>query len=147
MQLINLRLREEPLSSGIEAEGHIWDFHDSLDFEGIYQKIGERSVTLSWRPGPYGALPFPVETVEIVFTGVDYFEVTPRDSEIPDLGEDTCLSGLSRVSPEADTQELIAHGVPLLAPSDERFHLWFEFRGGQRLRIGAERAIFQSRRV
>ena len=145
MKLVNFRPQNEQLSFGIEVEGHVWDFHDALDLEGIHQNIIERSVSLCWRPSHYGELPFPVQAVEIFFVGVDYFEVTPRDGEILDFGEDTCLNGLSRVLPEDDTRELIAHGVPLLDPEEERFHLWFEFRGGQHLRIGAEAATFQIR--
>lgn len=143
MKLVNLRLNGEPLASGIEAEGHVWDFHDSLALESTSQNVSKRSVRLSWRPGLYGELPFPVRAVELVFTGVSYFEVTPRDAEIPDFGEDTCLSGVSRVSPEEDTHELLVRGVPLLAPEVDQFHLWFEFRGGQRIRIGAKSVVFQ----
>lgn len=147
MKLINFRPQDEQLSFGIEADGQVWDFHDALDLEGVSQNIIERSVSLSWRPSHYGELPFPIQSVEIVFEGVDYFEVTPRDSEIPDFGEDTCINGLSRVPLEEDTRELIAHGVPQLDPEEQRFHLWFEFRGGQHIRIGAETATFQIRHI
>ncbi|MBC7529698.1 MAG: hypothetical protein H7308_19390 [Chthonomonadaceae bacterium] len=144
MKLINMRLKDEPPSISIEAEGHVWDIHDLYDFEGVRQNINDRTVILLWRPSIYATPPLYARAFEIVFAEVDYFEITPRDSEIPDFGEDTCLNGLLRILPEENTSELIANGYPIETDfPEERFHLWFMFRGGQNIRIGAETAIFR----
>jgi hypothetical protein len=146
MKLINISLKDEPLSIYIQADGHVLDLHNAFDFEGFRQNIGERSVSLFWRSNRYAILPLPVLAFEIVFADVDYFEVTPRDPEIPDFGEDLCLSGLSRVWTNDATQELISHGVPLRPEfTDGRFHLWFAFRSGQNIRVGAKTAEFRKK--
>jgi len=145
MKLINLRLIDEPLSIYIEADAHTWDLHNAFALKGVSQNLSERSVSLLWQCSGYGELPLPVEGAEIVFAGVDYFEITPRDPAIPDFGEDSCLAGLSRVPSEVDTLTLIAQGGPLLnsESEEELFHLWFAFRGGQCIRVGAETATFR----
>jgi len=143
MKLINIRLNDEPLSICIEADGHVWDLHNAFEFEGLRQNIPEQSVHLFWRTSIYADPLQSVEHFGILFSGVDYFEVTPRDAEIPDFGEDLCLSGLSRVSPDDASQDLIAQGVPVPDFPDDRFHLWFAFRSGQHIRVGAETAIFR----
>lgn len=142
MKLINIHLKDEPLSICIEADGNVWDLHNAFDFEGFRQNIGERSVSLFWKTSYYADAAKPVQEFEIMFATVDYFEVTPRDAEIPDYGEDFCLAGLSRIPVDEDSQELMAHGVPQVNFPDECFHLWFMFRSGQNIRIGAETAVF-----
>jgi len=143
LKLINLNLIDEPLSICIEADGLVWDLHNAFDFVGLRQDIAERSVSLLWRSSRYSqSLLSAPQAFEITFAVVDYFEVTPRDPEIPNFGEDFCLSGLSRVFSTDDTQDLINFGVPEPNFPDENFHLWFIFRSGQHIRIGAESATF-----
>ena len=148
MKLINFSLKDEPLAICIEVDGHVWDLHNTFAFEGLCHFTGERSVSLRWRSYRNRATPQPTVEFEIVFAEVDYLEVTPRDSEIADFGEDFCLAGLSRVSSLDDMKELIEFGVPQVPdfPADD-FHLLFEFRSGQRVRVGAARAEFQRKLV
>lgn len=145
MKLTNFRLENEPCPRGIEVDGNVLDLHNSFCFEELHQDIAERTVTMLWRPSGYGASPLPKYGFELVFSDVVYFEVTPRDQEIPDFGEDFCLGGVDPVPHDDDTFELLAHGVPY-PPNfpDENFHLWFCFRSGQHVRIGAGSAEFRS---
>ena len=143
MKLINMRLVDEPIAIYIEADGHTWDLHNAFALESVTQNIDERLVKLVWQLSGNGELPLPAEAAEILFEGVDYFEITPRDPEIPDLAEDTCLEGLTRIPPEDETGYLLANGVPWLDSEEDRFHLWFAFRSGQHIRVGAETATFK----
>jgi hypothetical protein len=124
MDLVNFRLLD---MITIEAKAKEWDLHNAFSLDAIIQRIPERTVTLAWKLSGYGTPPSGVERIEIVFRDVDYFEVTPRDAEIPDFGEDLCLS-------------MMQH-EPLLGGG---FHLQFEFRGGQNVRVGAREAKFYS---
>jgi hypothetical protein len=121
MKLNNFSLLDDMIT--IEAEGEEWDLHNAFCLDVISHFVGERSATICWKLSGYRVPPPQAQGLEIMFHDVDYFEVTPRDSEIPDYGEDLCLNMLSR--------------VPVL---DGGFHLLFEFRGGQNVRVGARMA-------
>jgi len=139
VEISNLRLIDEPVATLIESDGFTWDLHNNADFVGLCQNIVERKVILSWQIVTMDTVPSPpADGFDLVFSDTEYLEVTPRDSEIPDFLEDRCINDISRVHPNDSMDELIHHGVPQIPDFNESgFHLLFEFRGGQRVRIGA----------
>lgn len=140
MNLINLSLIEGQLGTKIEADAVTWDLHNAYTFKSFTHNVIERTVSLEW-----AAYQIPPDTVfRILFYEVDYLEISPRDPEIPDYGEDLCLDALSRVDPKGSMKAMIEYGVPQDPEYlGDNFHLLFKFRGEQHIRIGAKSAQFR----
>ena len=83
----------------------------------------------------------------LVFSEVDFFEVTPRDEEVP-VGEDMCLSSVAEMPASEVTSEWKAQRIVSVFNPDgtllnaEEYHLYFVFWGGQTVRIGCQSAKF-----
>jgi hypothetical protein len=151
MQLTNFRIVEGRWNIEISALDKVWNLHDAY-YLGLRHSFAHDAngfitgnwVELSWQvdPARYSASGF-----SLVFNGVDFFEVTPRDDEMP-AGEDTCLSSVAEMPSSEVTSEWKAQGF-LAAfnpdgtlPDADEYHLYFIFRGGQTVRIGCHMAEF-----
>ena len=139
MKLLNFSFLDEPYAVEIRAFDCIWDLHNVADFEGFCQNVKDNSLEMKWKINPnYALQKYPANSFGILFMGVEFLEVTPRDQELPHT-EDDCLASVSRV--------LIGEPLPR-NPTDigeKLFHLLFEFQSGQKIRIGAESVEFFSR--
>ncbi len=151
MQLTNFRVVENRSNIEINAVGKVWNLHDAYylglrhsfahDADGF---ISGNQVELSWQVDPAR---YTVPGFSLVFRGVDFFEVTPRDAEMP-VGEDTCLSSVAEIPASEVTSEWKAQGFLAVfnpdgsLPEAEEYHLYFVFRSGQTVRIGCQATEF-----
>ena len=151
MQLINFQVVENRRNIEISALDKVWNLHDAYylglrhsfahDADGF---ITGNQVELSWQvdPARYSASGF-----SLVFNEVNFFEVTPRDEEMP-VGEDTCLSSVAEIPASEVTSEWKMQGIFAVfnpdgtLPAADEYHLYFVFRGGQTVRIGCRTAKF-----
>lgn len=173
MHLSNFTLVTDASAHGwliaLNAHGLEWDLHNFADFEGFdyrsydYSAFGDStraissSLTIYWRLGEriikwrdtgnqYGIPNYPSDCFRLVFSDVDYFEVTPRDPAMP-TDEDRGISSISFIEAGEDLKEYIDSGaVPVYIPSGDEetlsCHMMFRFNGGQIIRVGAKTAEF-----
>ena len=147
MNLVNFSIAKEPALICLEVEGQVLDLHNFFNFEGVYQNLAERTVSLVWRDNGNSPVRFEANGFELYFEEVNYFEVTPRDIEIPDFGEDLCLDGMALLKGDESTEQLVAdQSLAVWYPNSplEYDHIWFAFRSGQRIRIGAKKANYRA---
>ena len=136
MKLLNFSFVHEPYAVEIRALDCIWDLHNVATFEGFCQDVQSNSVEMKWHISrEHARLEYPVDSFGIRFAGVEHFEVTPRDPEMPH-SEDDCLASVSRA--------LVGEPLPRNPKEIEgkEFHLLFEFQSGQKVRIGSEAGEF-----
>ena len=139
MKFLNFSLLNEPCAIEIHALDCIWDLHNVAGFDGFCQDVQTNRVEMKWHIDPVNVpLKYPAHGIGILFKGVEYFEVTSRDSDMPH-SEDDCLAVVSRV--------LAGETFPRKPEDTEEreFHLLFEFQSGQKIRVGAEAAEFFTR--
>lgn len=153
MRLSNFSLTDDGAQIALDAEGFQWNLHDYADFEGFEYSttITGSTLTLKWHLGAriicwrdagcqYEVPNYPANGFVLIFSNVDYLEITPRDAEIP-KDEDLGISSVSRVEADGNSlSESLLYNVPCeeALPS----HLLFCFNGGQSIRVGAENAEF-----
>ena len=118
MKLENFKLMKVNNQQIIEIDymGEIFDLHNAAEFLRIDFVIKTSILTLFWKYyfDERNIVPF-----QIRFEGITYFEIFPRDSEMP-KNEDDCL-------------EEIIYG--------EKFE--FKFMGGMKIVIKAEKVSFE----
>jgi hypothetical protein len=165
MHLSNFSLITDASAHGwliaLNAYGVEWDLHNYADFDGFDYSTTKTSLptlTLNWHiaerviewrnvlgvPNAQGIPIYPSNRFCIFFSDVDYLEVAPRDSEMPD-DEDKTISSVSCIeSSEASTDYIESGAISCYQPDKETFsyHLVFRFRGGQFIRVGAKEAEF-----
>ena len=145
----------------LRALGTTWDLHNYAGFEGFDYAVSwtdSASLTLKWRipasvtewartygvPNPEGVPVYPGTRFAVVFTAVDYLEVSPRDPVMPGE-EDATLDAVGCLEASANSKEFRDEGwFPNYDPADGAgpFHFMFRFWGGQFIRVGAEKAEF-----
>jgi len=84
----------------IVFEGNHFDLHNDYDFTGYEYSVDACRLSLSWKIGTGdwvrdGQPP----SLRLDFEGVSYFEVKPRNPELPHT-EDSCLDGFYFISNE-----------------------------------------------
>ncbi|GIK68933.1 MAG: hypothetical protein HND27_10815 [Bacteroidetes bacterium] len=118
MKIENFKLVEVENQQIIEIDylGEIFDLHNAAEFLKIDYVIKTSILTLFWNYyfDEKNIIPF-----QIMFEGVQYFEIFPRDSEMPKV-EDDCLKE-------------IVHG--------EKFE--FRFMGGMKIVAKADKVSFE----
>jgi hypothetical protein len=143
MQLMNFSIvGQEGIGIEIEAFGCIWNLH-ACPFLRMQHSIEEAKVELEWGSNElmHPQSKYPASCFAIVFHNVSQFEVSARDREMP-LEEDLCLEFVSGVHAPAILAETIYHSYSPTIPLGPNFLLFFTFRGGQRILVGADRAEF-----
>jgi hypothetical protein len=139
MRLSNLAFPDGQLGTVVQSAGLTLDLHNSADLQSIRHDVAHREAYLTWttRLDSMGT-GLDRNRVRLRFTDVDYLEVTPRDETIIDFAEDMCLEAVSVVEATDITAELIEYGVKIgPVAGSEGTHLFFQFRGGQFVRIGS----------
>jgi hypothetical protein len=118
MKLENFKLVEVVNQQIIEIDyqGEIYDLHNAAEFLRIDYIIKTSILTLFWK---YYIDEKNIVQFQIRFEGISYFEIFPRDSEIP-KDEDDCL-------------EEIVYG--------EKFE--FKFMGGMKIVVKADKVSFE----
>ncbi len=151
MHLTNFRVVENRRNIEISALGKVWNLHDAF-YLGLRHSfardaggfIAGNQVELFWQVDPER---YSVSGFSLVFNDVDFFEITPRDAEMP-VGEDTCLSSVAEIPASEVTSEWKAQGIFAVfnpdgtLPGADEYHLYFVFRNGQTVRIGGRTAKF-----
>lgn len=141
MKLLNFSIvGEHGIGIEVEALGTIWNLHDS-SFRCLHHDILGAKVRLEWKNDSPATHEYPAVRFGIVFHGAHQFEVSARDHEMP-LDEDRCLEFVSGVDAPACLAETVYHGYSTVAPLGPDYLLFFTFRGGQRILVGADGAEF-----
>ena len=118
MKIKNFKLVEVKNQQIIEIDylGDIFDLHNAAEFLKVEYAIKTCILTLFWNYYFNGKNIIPIQ---LKFEGTNYFEISPRDNEMP-KEEDDCL-------------EEIIYG--------EKFE--FRFMGGMKIVVGAEEVSFK----
>ncbi len=76
------------------------DMHNCYDFNSVTYDVAKREIILMWNrhDGDWVNKSDP-EEVKITVTGVEKFQINPRDAEIP-FTEDNCLSSFGYITDE-----------------------------------------------
>ncbi len=143
MKFQNFTILDEPYAIEIEAFGIIWDLHNVADFHGFTQDIHQNTVVMNWKIDQrYALQKYPADSFELLFINVNYLEIAPRDKDLPH-SEDNCVASISRVPSVQSMSSLTAYGIDINQVDAQTFHLLFAFQSEQRIRIGAEVAVFR----
>ena len=162
MYLANFSLTDGPkIGIALHALGVEWDLHNYAEFDGFDYSTAitnDSNLTLKWHiaerviewrnshgfPNAQGVPIYPGNSFGLIFFNVNYLEVAPRDPEMPS-DEDKCLAAVSFIEADEDSAMYREGAFTNYDPSqqnDVSYHIGFCFRGGQFIRVGAEKAEF-----
>ena len=132
-----MKLQNFDVSSSIELQSGdlFWDLHNFADFDGLELIPGDDAVVMRWsvpeEPNPWGCHENKFKGLELVFRGVLFLHIGPRDKELP-MTEDSCVAEILKVDPKAQYPEI--HMGQISRP-DDSFRLAFLFQSGRTIEI------------
>jgi len=136
MKLFNFELASSSFAIELRALDSVWDLHNTWNFVGISLDARENKAIMRWRMVAPG---IAYSGFRLIFTGLKVMIISPRDGELP-YSEDTCISGVSKVSLDASTDAKLRTRPTWNV--DDSFNLLFEFQSARVIEIGAEGATF-----
>lgn len=135
MKLSGFSINEDFVS--LRHTGRDLDLHNSYQFVELHQSVPQASVVLRWlrREDEWVSADLPAN-VQLTFSGVHLFRVTPRDPEMPPA-EDACLDKLGFLWDDL-LEEM--SGCAKVVPEPGCSHFCVLFSGGSAIKLGAAEA-------
>lgn len=127
-------------------DGHLYDLHNSAEFQGLSYDVSGNELCLSWVLLEVGSAGM---RLELSFQDVDYLAVHSRDPELP-VSEDLTLEHLGYLSPDLLKQTTSFKPAGQAAKPEEPAAgdaLLFQFQGGQAVVVHALSARVHIKRV
>ena len=104
MKFLNFELSKPSFAIELVGLGFVWDLHNSGDFLGLELRADDNTAIMRWTAGGYSAAKY--SGCELILRNLKLMIVSERDHELP-LSEDTCISGISKIVPDAGTKSNI----------------------------------------
>jgi hypothetical protein len=136
-----MKLKNFEIASSIELQSGdlVWDLHNFADFSGLELSPRDNAALMRWivpssASNPWGCVGNRFIGMELHFHNLLFLNVSSRDQELP-LSEDTCVSEILKVDPNAQNMELYLRAV---LDFSQTFRLAFMFQSGRVIEIESE---------
>jgi hypothetical protein len=131
--MLSFELSQSSFAIELIGLGFVWDLHNAGQFLGVSVEVSDNTAIMSWRVSGHPAAKF--SGCRLVFRNLKAMVISPRDEGLP-ISEDLCVSGISKVIPEATAKP--EYRTKRQWGSADPFHLLFQFQSGRSIEISAE---------
>lgn len=133
MKLLNLELSSPSFSIELIGLGFVWDLHNSGRFLGVHLNANDNTATMKWLVNGHPSTKY--SGCDLVFRNLKLMIVS-RDNQLP-LSEDTCISGISKIVPDAGARAA-KYRTKAEWDATDPFNLLFEFQSGRSIEKDAD---------